>query len=324
MAYTLADYARTQKDPLKAGVTDVFRRESSPMELLPWETIDTLKVQALRTSRLPSVEWRKIGETWTGSSGAVEPIDERVFDMGGKVDIDKLLVKSKSVVDQRALQTDLYSTALAYTFNDAFINGDPILGDEDVFFGLWRRLKDFLSSGQTVLLGGLDISPDVGAGLSANFDTFLDGLQTLCHVVEGHKPDALFCNDTAYLRLLSAIRAKGLFATTEDSYGRKVATYGPGGPAIYDIGWKADQTTRIIGNVELANGTALTGATSTSIYAVRFGEGFLKGIQLYDMDVQDVGLLEDRVNYRTVIDWPVGLFMVNPRAVARMVGLIAA
>lgn len=323
MAYTLADYARVQKDPLKAGVVDIFRRESSPMDLLPWETIDTLKVQALRTKTLPAVEWRKIGETWSGGSGTVEPVDERVFDMGGKVDIDKLLIKSKTVVDQRALQTQLYTTALAYEFNNVFINGDPVVVDEDQPFGLWRRIKDFLSSGQTILGGAVDISPD-SAALSVAFDTFLDKIQELMHAVEGHKPDALFTNDTLYLRLLSAIRQKGLFATVEDSFGRKVATYGPGGPMIYDIGWKADQTTRIMGNVELTDGSALTGGGSTSVYAVRFGEGFLKGIQLYDMDVQDVGLLEDRVNYRTVIDWPVGLFLVNPRSIARLCGVVAA
>jgi hypothetical protein len=323
VGYTLADYARTMKDPLKAGVVDVFRRESFIMEYLKWETIDTLVTQQLRTKTLPTVEWRKINETWTGSSATVEPVEDRVFDMGGKVDVDKLLIKSKSVTDQRALQSDAYVTALAYEFNNTFINGD-FLVDGDQFTGLWRRIKDWLPTGQTITNStGLDISPDA-SGLSANFDQYLDKLQELIHAVEGHKPDCLVMNDTLYLRTLSALRQKGLYATTEDSYGRTISTYGPGGPKILDIGYKADQANRIIGNVELADGTAITGGGSTSVYALRLGEKFLQGIQLYDMDVKDKGELEDGVTYRTVIDWPVGITLVNPRSIGRMIGVIAA
>lgn len=322
MGYTLADYARTAKDPLKAGIVDVFRRESFIMEYLSWMGVDTIITRQLRTKALPSVEWRKINEGWTGSSATFEPVEDRVFDMGGQVDIDKLLIKSKSTIDQRAAQTDAYATALAYTFNDTFVNGH-LLTDEDQFIGVWRRLVEQLPSGQTILGGGVDISPN-SVSLSASFDTYLDALQELIHAVEGHKPDVLAMNDTLYLRTLSAIRQKGLYATTEDSYGRTVATYGPGGPKLIDLGYKADQASRIIGNTELDDGSALTGGDATTVYAFRFGEQFLHGIQLYDIDTKDMGLLEDGVTYRTVVDWPVGISLVNPRSIARLVGVVAA
>jgi len=322
MGYTLSDYARVMKDPLKAGVVDVFRRESFIMEYLEWMGTDTIVSQQLRTKTLPTPEWRKINESWVGSSATFEPVEDRVFALGGLVDVDKLLLKSKSIIDQRASQSDAYVTALSYAFNDTFINGDTLV-DEDQFIGIWRRLASYLPSGQTILGGGLDISPDSGA-LSANEDTYLDRLQELIHAVEGHQPKVLAMNDTLYLRTVSAIRKKGLFAQTEDSYGRKITTFGPGGPLIVDLGYKADQTNRIIGNVELADGTALTGATSTSVYAMRMGEQYLHGLQLYDMDVKDKGELEDGVTYRTVIDWPVGISLVNPRSIARLVGIIAA
>ena len=321
MAYTLQDYARLAKSDLKAGIVDVFRRESFVMDLMSFENIDGLSVQILRTKTLPTVGWRKIGGTWSPSKATFEPIQENIYNLGGNIDIDKLLVKAKAVVDQRSIQTDAFITSLAYEFQDYFLNGDPTV-EPDGFTGLWKRIKLF-EPGMELNAAGLDVSPD-GATLAAAQLTLIDHLQSLQHRTEGHKCDAIFSNDTLYLRLLSALRASGLYDTTKDNYNRTVATYGPDGPKMYDIGYKADQTTRIIGNVELTNGTAKTAGTATSCYAVKFGEKFLMGIQLYPPDVEDAGLLESGVAYRTTVDWPLGIYAVNPRSFAQLSGVVAA
>ena len=175
-----------------------------------------------------------------------------------------------------------------------------------------------------MLFRSLDISPDATT-LSANFETFLDDIQKLMHAIEGHKPNMLLCNDTMYIRMLSCVRQKGLYATTQDNYGRTFVTWGPGGPLIWDMGVKADQSTAIIGNIEATDGSDLTSGGSTSIYAVRLGEEkFLSGFQEYAMDVNDVGLLESGIAYRTVVDWPIGIYHWHPRAMARLVGIVAA
>jgi hypothetical protein len=324
MAYTLAEAARLMTDPLKKGIIDIFRRESLIMDKLTWEDAGMLSIKVLRNKTLPTVYWRKIGGTFTESKGEVEELEERVFDMGGYFDVDKLLVKAKNVItDQRALQTDFYTTALSYEFNNQFINGNPVTSG-DTIAGLWWRLKTLLPAGQTILGGALDISPDA-ATLSANFETFLDYIQKLMHAIEGHKPDMLLCNDTMYIRMLSCVRQKGLYATTKDNYGRTFVTWGPGGPLIWDMGVKADQSTAIIGDVEATDGSALSGGGSTSLYAVRLGEEkFLSGFQEYGMDVNDVGLLESGIAYRTVVDWPIGIYHWHPRAIARLVGIVAA
>lgn len=321
MAYTLADYARLADNDLKRGVIDIFRRESFAMDVLSWDDSDTLSIQAIRTKDLPSVGFRRINESFSASKGTVEPIQERVFDMGAYVDVDKLLVKAKSIVDQRALQTDMFTTALAYNFNDYFINGQPTV-DEDGFTGLWYRIKNYVTA-QVIAAGGLDVSPD-GATLSADFQILLDHIQGLIHLLDGHKADALFMNSTMYLRLMSCLRQLGMYATTKDTYNRTIVTYGEGGPKIYDLGVKADQSTKIITDTEHNTTGALTGGGSTSIYAVKTGEKYLMGFQLYGIDVNDVGMLESGIAYRTVIDWPVGLYHVNPRAFARLHGIIAA
>jgi len=321
MAYTLADYARLAPDDLTKGVVDIFRRESPVMDLMSFENADQLSITVLRTKSLPSVGFRKINSSFAESKGTVEPVQESVFDLGGYVDVDKMMVKAKSITDQRALQTDMFVTAISYEFQDYFINGDPA-SDPDGFAGLFYRIKNYHTA-QHINANGLDVSPDA-SGLAANQATLIDDMQALIHKCDGHQADAIWCNDTFLLRLMSALRASGLMDTTQDNYGRWVATYGPNGPKLYDIGVKADQSTNIITNTETNDGSALTGGGATSAYAIRFGEKYLQGFQLYSLDVNDVGLLEDGVTYRTVIDWPVGIMITNPRSVARLSGVIAA
>jgi len=323
MAYLLADYGRLAVDPLKKAVVDVYRRESMIMDRLTFESANKLAIEIIRTKTLPTVSWRKIGGTFSESKATFEPIQERVFMAGGYIDVDKALVKADSIINQRAVQSDAFVTSLAYEFNDKLINGNPE-SNVDAPTGLWYRLVKDFDAAQTILGGGLDISPDA-TGLSANFDIYLDRIAELVHAVDGHKADLLVMNSTLYLRTVSALRQKGLFATTQDSYGRTVATWGPGGPEIIDLGVKADQATNIIGNVELVDGSALTGNYATSVYAAKLGmDKYLCGFQEYDMDVADIGLLESGVAFRTVVDWPMGIYMVNPRSVARLVGIIAA
>lgn len=318
---TLADYAQLAPSNIERGVIDVFRRESFILDSLSFEASGGLQKTVIRSSGLPAVGFRKIGEGWSSSKATFEPITERVFDLGGDIDVDKLLVKADP--SQMGKHTEAFVTAISYEFNDYFINGDPVT-DPDGFTGLQWRLINYLATRQTILGAGVDISPDAGAGLAANFDTVLDLLDQLVHVVDGHLPTMFVSNEQLFLRLNSALRQNGLWATDENSFGLKIARYGPSGPAIIDLGVTANQVTQIIGNTELDDGSAVAGGDATSVYALRTGAMYLNGLQLYPLDVNPIGLLEDGVTYRTVIDWPMGIMHENPRAIARAVGIVAS
>ena len=325
MAYTLFDYAQLAPSNLVRGVIDVFRRESFVMDHLSFPPTKGLQETVTRTAGLPAVGFRKIGETFGQSKATFEPVSERVFDLGGFIDVDKMLVKADP--SQMAVHTDAFVTAISYEFNDYFVNGDPTV-DIDGFTGLWYRLQNFLPTRQTILGGGIDVSPD-SAGLAAAFNLLLDGIDSVISVLDGHMATLFLVNRTLWLRLNSGLRQLNLFAQDVDQYGRSVMRFGTGGPWIYDLGTQADQATEIIGNSELVDGSALTGGTPgtdghTSLYAMRTGGNYLSGMQLYGIDVNKIGLLESGVAYRTVIDWPVGIKHVNPRAIARLVGVEAA
>lgn len=321
MAYTLFDYAQLAPSNLIRGVIDVFRRESFVMDHLPFPPVKGLQETVTRTAGLPAVGFRKIGETFGQSKATFEPVSERVFDLGGFIDVDKILVKADP--SQMAVHTDAFVTAISYEFNDYFINGDPTV-DIDGFTGLWYRLQNSLPARQTVTPAALvDVSPD-SAALAVAFNDLLDGIDETISVLDGHMATLFLVNRTLWLRLNSGLRQLNLFAQDVDQYGRSVMRFGTGGPWIYDLGTQADQATEIIGNVENLAASALIGGTATSLYAMRTGGNYLSGMQLYGLDVQRIGLLESGVAYRTVIDWPVGIKHVNPRAIARLTGTVAA
>lgn len=326
MAYTMQDFANlAKKQPLRSGVIDVLRRDSFVMDTMPWTPVETLAVEFIKSGTLPSVSFRKIGATFSESKATVVPATERVFNIGGYFDVDKAYVKSKQLIDQRAYQAEQFVQAMAYSYNDYVINGSPLV-DVDGFTGLFYRVVNELAAAQNINVeggSGLDISMDAGS-LAANQVKLHGYIDQVIDACERHECDELWMNKSMRLALIAAIRDTGLFSQDQDNYGRKVVRYGTDGPIIRDLGVKADQSTKIIGDVELLDGTALTAGTATSIYALKLGEDFLQGINLGEIDTNDIGMLENGVAYRTVIDWFVGITYINPRSFARLSGIVAA
>jgi len=322
MSYTLSDFYAQATQPLKKGIYDVFRKESFIMDKLPWETTGNLSVEYLRNKTLPTITARNIGEGMTASKGVLEPMEEQVCILSAYIDIPKEYVEAKNTVqDIRAVQTKMFSQALAYKFNDMFINGNPVTNAKEMV-GIRHRVINDLAAGQSVDGNGLDISSDTST--TNWYNLLVDRVEELMSLFVDGKPDALLMNRTTKLRLESALRQAGTLDTTKDNYERKQVTWGVGGPAIIDIGLKGDQSTSIILNTELNDGTAVTGGTETSIYAVKFGDEFLKGFQRKDVEAEDVGLLEDQITYRSYIDWNPGIMLVSPRSVARIYGIQAS
>jgi len=324
----LSDYAKTaaeSKDSLKLGIVQAFR-EDPLMDKLPWTDVGDLKITFQRAKSMPQPAFRKLGDDYNSSKGDVRPVEDKLFPLGQMIDVDKALVKMKNQpVDRRTWEREMAVKAMQRTCRYYFINGSPVT-DEDGLTGLHYRLLNQLPSAQSIDGGALDLTGDLSvAATRVAAINFIEQLIDQCN--EGDC-DALLMDRSTLIKYEAVFRFSGLLPTTENHLGRKFKRYGENGPLLIPMGYHRDETdesegTKVIGQAEATDGSALTGGSRTSIYAVKFGKDQLGGAQEYPMDVHDVGLLEDGVTYRDVLDWVLGIYIVRPRAVARLYGINA-
>lgn len=318
MALTLAEHVKLAANDgqyLVSMIGDYFLMESNVLQLIPWETNKELAVKITYLSSLPSVTWRKLNAAFSESTAKFGQKTEDKYIYGHYIDVDRVLIDANP--DSRNQQRKASAKAMAFEFNDQFINGDPA---NDEFKGISKRIDEIYADGYT--------SQKFDAGSATNgrgmlYDTtdrhyFMDNVSKLIHSISEHRPDALLMNAKMYLAFEAALRREGLLNQAQDMFGRVINTYGS--VPLIDVGIKADQTTEIITNAE----TLSSGSDETSIYAVKYGAGeYLWGIQQKPLEVIDHGKISSSPVYRDEVQWVVGLAMSNPRSMARAYGFVA-
>ena len=318
MAVTLVDHAMQAANEGKLVLAEIAYwglEESYALQIMPWSTQPQLAVQVTAAKTLPTVGTRKINASFSESTGKFEQKIERKYIFGHNIDVDPVLEKANP--GERQTQRRMSAKAMAYKFNEMFINGDPA---DDEFKGLSKRVDDVYDAGFTnqYIDGG---SATTGRGVlydSTERQYFIDKVANIIHVIAGNKPDALFMNSKLYLCFESAMRREQLLKQTEDMFGRIINMFQ--GIPLLDIGVEAYQsTTEIITNSETLSG----GTDETSIYAVKFGENEnLWGMQQDALEVTDLGLTDDGM-LRDRVEWVVGLAHSEPLAIARAYGFVA-
>lgn len=302
MALTLLEAAKLATDPLKKGVIEIFPRTSPVLERLPFFDINGNAYAYNVEQTLPGIAFRGVNESYTESTGILNPQTEKLFIMGGFSDVDRALVKTQgNTNDLRARHDAMKAKAVALTFTSKFFNGDNA-SDPNEFDGLKNRL-----TGDQVLDMG---SSDGGDTLTLpKLDELLDA------VVGG--ADVIFCNKTLRRKINTLMRAAGQASeVVSDAFGRQINAYAGVPVAVIETDKDGAE---ILGFTEpdLDNGDK---NVTASIYAVRFGaEEMVSGIQAGSMDVLDLGL--QNTKYRTLIEWICGMGVFHPKAAARLRGI---
>ena len=320
MAFTLADYELTAP-PITRAVVRTWREASPILDMLSFKTSDQLSQEVLRFDSLPTVPWRKIGESFTDLKVTPTPVKERLYFMGAKIDIPREYVKAASLMDNRAAQSEAIMKGAAYAFNTAFfLNDDAGSIDLDALVGIHHRVVSDLAAAQR-FDAGIDVSADTSL---ANWQhRLIETVEDLLDRVDGNPSDkVLFMGRTLYHRLQAALRRSSLLSTTTDQLGRQFMTYGQGGAKIVQGGCRVDQTTQIL--TDTCSGTALSGSTDSNMYCVRFGEPYVSGWCQEMPTAEDKGETEDGVNFRTIVRFSPGLYFSNPRSIALAYNFTAA
>ena len=318
--FTLVELSKIETDTLRKSVIDTLLMEAPVMEMIPWETIGALATTIVRMGTLPSVGFRKVNEGYTVGTGSLEQRVETISLMGGYFDTDKAIARAKNTIaSARAITQVMMTKAIAYKFNDKFINGNPE-SDPEEFKGLEQRVDDIVADGytaQAVDVAGGSVTEGI-LNSSAISHNFLNKFDQAMYQIKGHNPQFAFMNSAVLLAIRALLRKEKLLNQSQDFFDRIVDVYG--NTRLVDIGVTADQTTEIIAE----NETKGDGSTESSIYFTKFGIGeYLWGIQEYPLEVEDKGLLEDKPIYRTEMDWPLGLAYADPYSIVRLYGIIS-
>lgn len=321
---TLADYAMQSNSPLVRAVTFSLIESGNIMQDVPLMNKKTLTASGVRfEGNLPSVNWSQLNAEGVTTKGTPTPYQEQVYLIRNYIDVDKMFVQDENAItDPRATQVGAYMKSLTYDMNYKFINNNHISGDANAPVGLRARIDNGGTFGvrpeNKIDAGGIDLSSTATVATANKFLVYLDQLLWSVGSPTGTGV-VLYGNEVFQRQFTAAVRLLGTsggFSTTQDQFGRTIDRYK--GAVIRDPGYKQDQTTRIITTTETANGAADLGGTFTSVYAVNYGTDYFFGWQFDDINVQDLGLLNNGVIFRTLIDWAVGFMNASTRSIARL------
>lgn len=331
-AVTLAQWAQLEKQPLKKGIMLGLAMEGVVLDLLSWRSIGGLSETGVRYDEVTEPDWIPLGGAISSKTANGKPISFSVHQLAMHIDVPRLLEKKDADVLERqsVRQTKLALKGAAYKVNDAFINGDHS-GDPNQFEGL-NKLAAQLDSAQTIGATEIDLT---GSYTDALAESLFYTLDQAIYQTEGHGPTAAFANDTFLLKMESIGRQ---YKLRGDNFNWESATFDVGdvrnklttkasrpafkyrGVPFFDIGKKADQTTRIIGNTYTEGGSTAHG---TRVFFVKYGEEDLEGLQAEPIDTTEIGMLEDTDVTRTRVTGTLGLACWGPRSITKVQGIRA-
>lgn len=328
-ALNMAQYAILSNAPMVQAVTFSLIDNGSVMARdIPFANKKSLVASGVRwEGNLPSVAWKNANEEGDTTTGTPTPFQEQVYILRNNIDTDKVYVEDvNQIINPRSAQLGAYLKSVAYDFNHKFIKNDHVTGDAKAFVGLRFRIDNGstfgVRTGNKIDAGAVDLTQ--AAATAATFGQFLEYVDQLLWSVDSPEGDGvvLYVNDVLKRRwssLAGRFAGQGGMSQAEDQMGRVVSMYK--NAVIRDIGYKSDQSTRIITATETANGATDTGSTHTSIYAANYGEEHLLGWQYEPLAAKDLGLMENGVIYRTFIDWAGGLINMSNRSIGRVHGV---
>lgn len=315
-ALTLVEAAKLSNTTLQRGVVETFVLEGAVLDQIPLMDIDGNSFTYNVEAALPAVEFRAVNAAYTEATGTFNQRSESLVILGGDADVDRFIQQTRSNInDQRAEQDRLKIKAATYKFQDTFINGDVSV-DVNSFDGLKKRL-----TGVQLISAPLANGSNVIGASNAEIYTFFDTLDQLIYATGPGGADVLYMNSMILQKVKGAARRIGVGVSSNvDDFGRTIDMYG--GVQLRDIGTKGDGTL-IIPQTE----TYGTSAVTSSIYAVRWGQGpadaAVTGLTNGGIMVDDLGMIDAKPVLRTRIEFYCGLAVFGAGA-ARLKGILNA
>lgn len=332
MPFSLAEHAAAQTEPLKKGFYTGIVQESLIADIMNFKNTSSLHVAGMRVDSVIEPDFIPINGTIAEKSVRGKNLSYGVYGMSVHLDIPVALQSDSGViVSPQMTQTKAAMKGAAYKLNDYFVNGDQG-SDPNGFDGIEKIIGN-LAAAQTVGSTELDIS---GAPTDAVIQSVIDRLEEGINAVQGHQPDFGLVNDTTALRLRSCFRRAQLEGVDKDwihdgdpfgnirqklnTASTKPMFYFQKIP-FYNLGVKADQTTKVMLNTYTEGGSTAHGSR---IYLVKKGEDDTEMLQFSPPGIKPIGLLQDKEVTRHRFTWTVGLAVWGSMSLVKIQGLRTA
>jgi hypothetical protein len=304
MALTLTEASKLSNDILMQGVVETIVKDSPVLQRLPFVEIVGNGLTYNQENALPDVDFYDVGDTWAESTPTFTQLTANLKIMGGDADVDNFLKSTRSnIQDLEASVIELKAKALRAKFEEIFIYGNSASNAKQ-FDGLKKLINTGVAGSQVIAMGA------TGATLT------LAKLDELIDAVKGGKPDMLLMSRRTRRKINALVRASGgMTETQSDAYGNFIQLWDsiPIGVNDYIL-----DTHVLTGGVE----TATIGGTSSTVYAVQFGEGALCGLTgPGHLQVEPVGALETKDASRTRVKWYVSLALFSSIKAAALIGV---
>ena len=300
MSITLAEAKVGMADKVDQKVVDTFRRSSLLLDKMVFDNAispgtggSTLTYGYIQLKTPSTAAVRQINSEYTAGEAKREEKTTKAVVMGGKFQIDRVLIGTAGAVDELAFQTEQKVKATANYFNNLVINGNKASSGTGVL-NTFDGLDKLLTGTETEITSTVDVSTE--ALMNSNYNALLDEVDGFLSALDG-KPSMLLMNNKMLSKMRSAARRAGYYSKTRDEFGRQVETYND--IPMYDMGKYYNGTN----TVDIIPETAATQSAEgkTDIYAVTIGlDGFhgvsptgSKVINSYMPDLSKPGAVKD-------------------------------
>lgn len=311
MATTLSEYAKLSNDVLYQGIIETIIKDSPILQMMPFIEITGNALTYNRENTTPTAKFYAVDDS-IDAPGAFQfdQLTATLKILIEDADVDNYVKGTRqNVMDIEAAMIELAAKAVRQKFEQTFIYGTTtnflgMTADTKAFDGLAKLIDTSQSGTQVVTMGG------TGASLT------LSKLDELIDAVKPGKPDLLLMSKRSRRKLQALARAAGTFIETEkNSFGEYFQLYNgiPIGVSDY-----------ILDTHVLSSGyeTAVTGGTCSTIYALKFGEGAICGIQgPGGLQIEQIGSLESKDATRTRIKWYCAIVDFSKLARAALIGV---
>jgi hypothetical protein len=307
MAVTLAQAGYLCTDAIKKGIINTLVYNSPFLARLPFITVTGNSYLYNLKSTATSIDFYTTGDTIKESTPIWAQRSVGLCEMIVDADVDKFLAQVRSkdqdlktaVIEQATLdfKNKFEKTAIMGYTTDESSTKQPK--------GLMHLVAE-CESATTTDWDGVNNSQAVPAGSSVT-ELSLDILDTLVDAIKPAPPDALIMSSRSRRKLNALARASGTNLTvTQDEWGKFIARYNEIPILICD--WINDNIpdgstyVTTIATMDYDK-TRASGYDNNAIYAVKFGENGLCGVQNGGIEVEDIGTLETKDATRTRIKW---------------------